>query len=46
MFLLVIGLIDIIYSAYKEIIEGDKKAVSPEQSEQVGEAVRRVQISL
>jgi flagellar secretion chaperone FliS len=43
----VIGLIDTIYSAYKEIIEGEKKATeNPEQSEQVGEAVRRVQISL
>ncbi|MBX7144822.1 MAG: flagellar export chaperone FliS [Oligoflexia bacterium] len=45
----VIGLIDTIYSAYKEIIEGRKDAAaadSPETSKQVGEAVRRVQISL
>ncbi len=43
----VIGLIDTIYSAYKEIIEGEKKdGVSPEESNKVGEAVRRVQISL
>lgn len=43
----VIGLIDTIYSAYKEIIEGEKKdGVKPEESNKVGEAVRRVQISL
>lgn len=46
----VIGLIDTIYSAYKEIIEGIKasgtSSDAPEQSEAVGEAVRRVQISL
>lgn len=43
----VIGLIDTIYSAYKEIIEGEKKEqVAPEESNKVGEAVRRVQISL
>jgi len=46
----VISLIDTIYSAYKEIIEGDKAAAqgaaTPEQSEKVAEAVRRVQISL
>lgn len=44
----VIGLIDTIYAAYKEIIEKDlhKKDQSPEQTAQVGEAVRRVQISL
>jgi flagellar secretion chaperone FliS len=43
----VIGLIDTIYSAYKEIIEGEKKEnVAPEESQKVGEAVRRVQISL
>ena len=44
----VISLIDTIYSAYKEIIEGEKTAakVAPEESEKVGEAVRRVQISL
>ncbi len=44
----VIGLIDTIYSAYKEIIEGQKQAEykAPEQSTEVQEAVRRVQISL
>ena len=44
----VIGLIDTIYSAYKEIIEGEKSAqsVAPEESTEVGEAVKRVQISL
>lgn len=43
----VIGLLDTIYSAYKEIIEGQKQdAEEPEKSAQVGEAVRRVQISL
>jgi flagellar secretion chaperone FliS len=43
----VIGLLDTIYSAYKEIIEGEKQAsVAPEEAKQVGEAVRRVQISL
>jgi len=43
----VIGLIDTVYSAYKEIIEGEKKEqVAPEESTKVGEAVRRVQISL
>ncbi len=45
----VISLIDTIYSAYKEIIEGEKAATgapTPEESEKVGEAVRRVQISL
>lgn len=43
----VIGLLDTIYSAYKEIIEVEKKIeVAPEESAQVGEAVRRVQISL
>jgi len=42
----VIGLIDIIYGAYKEIIEGEKKAVrDAAQPEQAGE-VKRVQISL
>ncbi len=42
-----IGLLDTIYSAYKEIIEGKKDSeVAPETSEKVGEAVRRVQISL
>jgi hypothetical protein len=45
----VISLIDTIYSAYKEIIEGEKKAAryeSPEKSQEFEEAVRRVQISL
>lgn len=43
----VIGLIDTVYSAYKEIIEGEKKEqVAPEESQKVGDAVRRVQISL
>jgi len=44
----VIGLLDTIYSAYKEIIEGEKKGatVTPEETARVGEAVRRVQISL
>ena len=45
----VIGLIDTIYSAYKEIIEGQKQAEpaqTPEQTNEFGEAVRRVQISL
>jgi flagellar protein FliS len=45
----VIGLIDTIYSAYKEIIENKKyleKQTAPEQSDEFGEAVRRVQISL
>lgn len=43
----VIGLIDTIYSAYKEIIEGEKKGeAAPDEAEVVGEAVRRVQISL
>ena len=47
----VIGLLDTIYSAYKEIIEGEKKAdgtpaTTPEQAAELGEAIRRVQISL
>ena len=42
----VIGLIDTIYSAYKEIIENDKKTETKEPEEQLGEAVKRVQISL
>ena len=45
----VIGLIETIYSAYKEIIEGEKyrdNPQAPEKTEEVGEAVRRVQISL
>jgi flagellar protein FliS len=46
----VIGLLDTIYTAYKEIIEGRKENANvvntPETSKEVGEAVRRVQISL
>ena len=43
----VIGLIETIYSAYKEIIEKQKDVTTaPEESAEVGEAVRRVQISL
>lgn len=43
----VIELLDTIYSAYKEIIEGEKKTVSPtEKAAEVNEAIRRVQISL
>jgi flagellar secretion chaperone FliS len=43
----VIGLLDIIYSAYKQIIEGEKKAaVGAEQPNAVADAVKRVQISL
>lgn len=42
-----IGLLDTIYSAYKEIIEGEKSGqAAPEKDEKLGEAVRRVQISL
>lgn len=46
----VIGLIDTIYSAYKDIIESkkfsDTAKTTPEESDKFGEAVRRVQISL
>jgi flagellin-specific chaperone FliS len=43
----VIELLDTIYSAYKEIIEGEKKTVSQtEKAAEVTEAIRRVQISL
>lgn len=45
----VIGLLEVIYSAYREIIEGDKhhEAVSPEeQAARMGEALKRVQVSL
>jgi flagellar protein FliS len=43
----VIGLLETIYSAYKEIIEGQKQEATPaEKDAEVGEAVRRVQISL
>ncbi|MCB0310985.1 MAG: flagellar export chaperone FliS [Bdellovibrionales bacterium] len=45
----VIGLIETIYSAYKEIIEGEKnraRTQSLEQSKEVQDAVRKVQISL
>lgn len=44
-----IQLIDTIYTAYKEIIEGNANAndtVAPEESDKVGEALKRVQISL
>ena len=41
----VIGLLDIIYGAYKEIIEGEKQAVRTEKPQDDGE-VKRVQISL
>lgn len=45
----VIGLIETIYSAYKEIIEKKKESeetFAAEQTDRFGEAVRRVQISL
>lgn len=45
----VIGLLDIIYGAYKEIIEGDKKAAADEnlnKNPDIADAVKRVQISL
>ena len=43
----VIGLLDIIYGAYKEIIDGPRKPQSvEEENQQLGEAVKRVQISL
>jgi flagellar protein FliS len=45
----VIGLIDTIYSAYREIIEGNKanaELTPSEEAARVGEALRRVQISL
>jgi flagellar protein FliS len=45
----VIGLLDIIYGAYKEIIEGQKQAEQNQainQNPDVAEAVKRVQISL
>jgi flagellar protein FliS len=45
----VISLIDTIYSAYKEIIEGtkgEKPLSTQEDAEKLGEAIRRVQISL
>jgi flagellar protein FliS len=45
----VISLVDTIYSAYKEIIEGtksDQPLSSAEDAEKLGEAIRRVQISL
>ena len=42
-----ISLIDTIYSAYKEIIDGEKKTLTPEEENaKVGETVRKVQISL
>lgn len=45
----VIGLIETIYSAYREIIEGNKGDApmsSAEEAARVGEALKRVQISL
>jgi flagellar protein FliS len=44
----VIHLLDIIYSAYKEIIEGkkDQEISAADESARVGEALKRVQISL
>jgi flagellar protein FliS len=44
----VINLIEIIYSAYKEIIEGkkDQDFSAADESAKVGEALKRVQISL
>ncbi len=43
----VIGLVETVYSAYKEIIEGEKQQASDTDKEKaVGEALRRVQISL
>ena len=44
----VIGLIETIYSAYREIIEGNKDTPlnAAEESNRVGEALKRVQISL
>ncbi len=45
----VIGLIDTIYSAYREIIEGakgDGQMSGAEEAARVGEALKRVQISL
>ena len=43
-----IGLIETIYSAYKEIIEGDKRQgeVKTDENKVVGDAIRRVEISL
>lgn len=45
----VIGLIDTIYSAYREIIEGNKAdsgISAADEAARVGEALRRVQVSL
>jgi flagellar protein FliS len=45
----VIKLVEIIYSAYREIIEGNRDAAPLSQAEEnarVGEALRRVQLSL
>jgi flagellar protein FliS len=45
----VIHLIDTIYSAYREIIEGNKHLTDEggkEEAQKIGEALRRVQISL
>lgn len=43
----VIGLVETVYSAYKEIIEGEKQQASDGDKEKaVGDALKRVQISL
>jgi flagellin-specific chaperone FliS len=46
----VIKLIDTIYSAYREIIEGNKHLTADsapvDEAQKVGEALRKVQISL
>lgn len=44
----VIGLLDVVYQAYREIIEGPKRAdlATAEEDPRLGEAVKRVQISL
>jgi flagellin-specific chaperone FliS len=45
----VIALIDTIYSAYREIIEGkqgDGAVSSAEEAAKIGEALRRVQVAL
>jgi flagellin-specific chaperone FliS len=45
----VIKLVDVIYSAYREIIEGNRDAAPLSQAEEnarVGEALKRVQLSL
>jgi flagellar secretion chaperone FliS len=42
----VIDLIEVIYSAYKEIVEGERDKVSAATVEQFGEEVRSIQLSL